>query len=75
MKKIINTAAFFIIVGLVGSWECGACDFKTLLLYCGIILSVLFVFHTILIYNHELKRREKHKIKQRKLKLSRVKIS
>lgn len=45
MKKLINTLAFIIIIGFAGAWECGSYDFKTLLLYSGITLSVLFGFH------------------------------
>ena len=44
MKKLLNVAAFIIIVGLVGSWECGNADFKTLMFNTCCVLSVLMVF-------------------------------
>ena len=45
MKKIINVLAFIIIIGFVGAWECGNCDFKVLLFNTGVTLSVVFAFH------------------------------
>lgn len=43
MKKLLNVTAFILIVGFVGSWECGNADFKTLLFNAGGVLSVLMV--------------------------------
>ena len=45
MKKLFNFVAFIIIIGLVGSWECGNSDFKTLLLNVGTVLSVVMASH------------------------------
>lgn len=47
MKKLFNVIAFIIIMGLVGSWECGNCTFAQLLKNSGNVLSVLFVSHII----------------------------
>lgn len=70
MKKAVNVLAFIVIMGYVGSWECGNYDFKTLLLNSGLTLSVLFLFHIFRIifdFNKELKLNKKHKIKHKKL--------
>ncbi|MEE1043467.1 MAG: hypothetical protein UH854_05835 [Clostridia bacterium] len=47
MKKTANIITFIIIIGFVGSWECGNSDFKTLLFNTGITLSLLLSFHTL----------------------------
>lgn len=47
MKKLFNVLAFIIIMGLVGSWECGNCTFAELLKNTGTVLSVLFVSHIV----------------------------
>ena len=47
MKKLFNVIALVIIVGLVGSWECGNCTFAELLQNTGTVLSVLFVSHIV----------------------------
>lgn len=47
MKKLFNVIAFIIIMGLVGSWECGNCTFAQLLRNSGNVLSALFVSHII----------------------------
>lgn len=47
MKKLFNVLAFVIIMGLVGSWECGNCTFAELLKNTGTVLSVLFVSHIV----------------------------
>lgn len=47
MKKMANIITFIIIIGFVGSWECGNSDFKTLLLHTGVTLSILLSFHTL----------------------------
>ena len=70
MKKIMNFVAFILIVGFVGAWECGSCDFKTMLLNCGITLSVLLLFHTFRTFvkmSKELKRLKRHRIKHVKI--------
>ncbi len=78
MKKIMNVVAFILIIGFVGAWECGSYDFKTMLLNCGITLSVLLafnIFRGVLNMNKELKRLKRHKIKHGEFKMNRVKIS
>lgn len=70
MKKIMNVLAFILIIGFVGAWECGSYDFKTMLLNCGITLSVLLafnIFRTVLKMKKELKRLRKHKINHVKI--------
>lgn len=65
MKKIMNILAFILIIGFVGAWESGSCEFKTMLLNSGITLSALFGFHLFRIMlnmNKELKRLKRHKI-------------
>lgn len=47
MKKMANIITFIIIIGFVGSWECGNSDFKVLLLNTGVTLSILLSFHTL----------------------------
>ena len=71
MKKILNITAFIVIVGLVGAWECGDINFRTMLLYTGITLCFLMILHFlrfVMQINSELKKHKKHK-------LNRVKIS
>ena len=78
MKKIMNILAFILIIGFVGAWESGSCEFKTMLLNSGITLSVLFGFHLFRIManmNKELKRLRRHKISHGELTSNRVKIS
>ncbi|MBR5517592.1 MAG: hypothetical protein IKV86_01025 [Clostridia bacterium] len=78
MKKIMNILAFILIVGFVGAWESGDCEFKTMLFNSGITLSVLFGFHLfcfITKMNKELKRLRRHKISHGELTSNRVKIS
>lgn len=45
MKKILNLVALICIAGFTGSWECGLCSFKTLLLNSGITLFVVLCFY------------------------------
>ena len=74
----MNISAFILIVGFVGAWESGDCEFKTMLLNCGVTLSALFGFHLFRIMlnmNKELKRLKRHKISHRQLTSGRVKIS
>ena len=47
MKKLFNVIAFIIIMGLVGSWECGNCTFAELLKNVGAVLSVLLISHFV----------------------------
>ena len=71
MKKIMNVLAFILIVGFVGAWESGSCEFKTMLLNSGITLSALFGFHffcSITKMNKELKRLRRHRISHRELR-------
>lgn len=78
MKKIMNVLAFILIVGFVGTWESGSCEFKTMLLNSGITLSVLFGFHLfriMLSMSKELKRLKRHKITHREFSSGHVKIS
>ena len=78
MKKIMNILAFILIVGFVGTWESGGCDFKTVLLNSGITLSCLLGFHTfrtMINMKKELKRLRRHKINSRQFASGRVKIS
>ena len=78
MKKIMNILAFILIIGFVGAWESGSCEFKTMLLNSGITLSALFGFHLFRIManmNKELKRLRRHKISHGELTSNRVKIS
>ena len=70
MKKIMNFVAFILIVGFVGAWECGSYDFKTLLLNCGITLSVLLafnIFRAVINMKKELKKLKRHKINHVKI--------
>lgn len=70
MKKIMNTLAFIFIIGFVGAWECGSYDFKTLLLYAGLTLSVLFLFHFLritLYITKQIKKSKRHKLKRVKI--------
>ena len=65
MKKLFNVLAFIIIIGLVGSWECGNSDFKTLLLNVGTVLTVLMASHylrIILVFSKYNKKMSKNKI-------------
>lgn len=41
MKTALNTLAFILIIGFVGSWECGNTDFRGLLFNCGVVLAIL----------------------------------
>ncbi len=71
MKKIMNVLAFILIVGFVGAWESGSCEFKTMLLNSGITLSALFGFHLFWVINKmnkELKRLRRHRISHRELR-------
>lgn len=70
MKKIINVLAFIIIIGFVGSWDCGNCDFKTMLLNMGVTLSMLFTFHIFrlsLIFFKAIKKSKRHKLNRVKI--------
>ena len=74
----MNILAFILIIGFVGAWESGSCEFKTMLLNSGITLSALFGFHLFRIManmNKELKRLRRHKISHGELTSNRVKIS
>ena len=45
MKKTVNVLAFILIIGFIGAWDCGNCDFKTLLFNVGVTLCILFIYH------------------------------
>ena len=55
MKKLANVITFIVIMGFIGSWECGNTDFKTLLLNTGGTLTVLLTFHTLRIISKIIK--------------------
>lgn len=70
MKKIVNVLAFIVIIGFVGAWECGSCDFKTMLFNSWVTLSMLFTFHIfrfLLILIKEIKKQKRHKLKHAKI--------
>ena len=61
MKKNMNLLALILIIGFVGAWECGSCNFKTMLLNVGITLSVLLAAHFVRIFFYVLKIIKKNK--------------
>lgn len=61
MKKAANILTFIVIIGFVGTWECGEIDFKTLLLNVGTTLCVLFTFHLLRIISKIIQRIKKPK--------------
>lgn len=70
MKKIINVLAFIIIIGFVGAWDSGSCDFKTMLLNTGVTLSMLFTFHIFRfssIFLRAIKKSKRHKLNRVKI--------
>ncbi len=66
MKKTLNLIALLCMVGFAGSWECGLCSFREMLMNMGTALSFIFVLHLLL------KLPRLFNVKRRKIK--RVKI-
>lgn len=46
MKTVFNAMAFILIIGFVGSWECGNTNFRELLFNCGVVLAILFLAYS-----------------------------